>query len=176
MHEPNHGWKGSAGIHKTKAWRYKIGSIMYNLGIYQIGLYILSIVCDGPVRLRCMCNSFNWCICIIFHHACRFCRLSFGTHLTLHNTELLSCEIKSNFSLSGSMFANQPAVWGVSDHKLYEHNGTSCALLNEVTYVCLTAIVFLHDFIKTKWCTWVLFVYTEKLAQFHGSLFTAVLC
>ena len=36
----------------------------------------------------------------------------------------------SNFSLSGSMLAHQPAVWGVSG--LYEHDGTHRALSGEL--------------------------------------------
>ena len=39
----------------------------------------------------------------------------------------------SNFSLSGSMLAHQPAVWGVSG--LYEHDGTHRALSGELMCV-----------------------------------------
>ena len=42
----------------------------------------------------------------------------------------------SNFSLSGSMLAHQPAVWGVSG--LYEHDGTHRALSGEL--VCYPTI------------------------------------
>ena len=45
----------------------------------------------------------------------------------------------SNFSLSGSMLAHQPAVWGVSG--LDEHDGTHRALSGELMWYPALALV-----------------------------------